>query len=118
MDALPILAAGPLAHGGDPVIPWARIVLALLLCLALAVAAILALRYRQGRPADLGALLRGLVQPPESGVMPQLRVEERLRLSATSQVVVLHWDSARYLVHIAPGGAQLLDRQAVAEAAA
>lgn len=107
--SLSVLAAasGRLGQAEGPVIPWLRIVLAFLFCIALAVAAVLWLRKRQGLPPLLAGLIATAPDGPD-----RLGIEERLRVSATSQILVLRWDGARYLVHVSGAGAQLLDRRA------
>lgn len=99
-------ATARLGQASEPAIPWLRIVFAFLFCIALAVVAVLWLRRRQGLPP----LLAGLV-PAASAGPDRLGIEERLRVSATSQILVLRWDGARYLVHVSGAGAQLLDRR-------
>ena len=111
--SLLVLAAAGARFGraADPDIPWLRIALAFLFCIALAVAAILLLRRYQGGRIDPATLLTGLVRPGPAATPRALRLEERLRLSATSQVLVLAWGGTSYLVHVGATGAQLIDRR-------
>lgn len=115
-----LVATAPraVAQAPDLSIPWARIVLGLLFCLGLVVLAILLIRQRQGLPNRLAdwrsALVAGSIRPSD-GV---LQIEQRLRITPASQVIILRCAERRYLVHLGPQGAQLLDRLADREAAA
>jgi hypothetical protein len=100
----------PLGAAPDIAVPWLRIVLALAFCLVVAFAAILVIRRRQGGSGDLRTLLNAVIRTPDETAIA-LRIDERIRLSASSQIVVLRWEGDRYLVHVAPSGAQLLDRR-------
>ncbi len=104
-----IALAASTYQSSTPAIPWARIVLAFLVCIAFAVGAILWLRARQGLPSDAKTLLGQLrLAPPAS---PQaLAVEHRLRTTATGQIVILRCGERRYLIHLCPQGAQMIDR--------
>lgn len=113
-ELLLLVATAPPAMGQAPdlSIPWARIVLGLLFCLGLVVVAIMLIRKRQGLPNRL-ADLRGAFSTSSflasEGV---LQIEHRLRLTPGSQVIILRCAERRYLVHLGPQGAQLLDRLA------
>lgn len=110
--ATPLLlaqAAPAYGQGADISIPWARIILAFLFCIAVAAGAILWLRARQGRETSLRALVDRLAGPaaPTEQV---LVVEDRLRASPTSQYLILRCGARRYLVHQTAQSAVLLDR--------
>lgn len=107
-----LLSAAPraLAQAPDLSIPWARIVLGLLFCIGLAFIAVMVIRQRQGLPISLADLRQAFAtgQPrPDSGA---LQIEQRIRLTAASQIVVLRCAERRYLVHLGNQGAQLIDR--------
>jgi len=104
------LAVPAYSQTAGPVIPWARIVIAFLVCIAFAVGAILWLRSRQGLPTDIRALFGQLGQPRASEPAEPFEIERRLRVSPTSQLFILRCGERRYLVHTGPQGAQNLDR--------
>jgi hypothetical protein len=104
------LAAPAYGQTVGPAIPWARIVVAFLVCIAFAVGAILWLRSRQGLPTDVRTLLGQLRQSKASDPQAPLLIEQRLRASPTSQFVILRCGERRYLVHTGPQGAQNIDR--------
>lgn len=103
-------AAPAYSRAADPAVPWARLILAFLLCLILAAGAILWLRARQGAPTDLRALVDGIVGAGKAAPIPELEIEERLRVSPTGQLLRVRCGVRRYLVHIGPHGASLIDR--------
>jgi hypothetical protein len=110
--AQPAVAA-QLGTASAPQVPWARIVLALLFCLALAAAAILVLQHHRGwlRFAPFGTRL------PRMAHMPRRRIEviETRRISPHGDVCLLHCQGQSYLVALGPGQALLLDRQPLTE---
>jgi len=101
-----MLATVPIGREENFAIPWARIVLALLFCLALAVAAIAVRRRRLGFSAtpSFASLLafNGAREDRE------LELLERLQLSPTSQICLIRCGHRRLLLHISAAGAQLL----------
>ena len=101
-------AGGRLATAQGPEIPWGRLSLALLFCLALAWIAILALRHHQGR-LRLDTLAKRL---PGLASLPQRNIEviESRRISPHGDVCLLQCDGQRYLVIVGPGQALLLDK--------
>ena len=111
LAAIPALLANarvPYATGPELSVPWARIAIAFLICVALAAAAIHLLRNRYGRkaaPRSFGDLLR----QTERGD-PALELEERLRITPTGQVCVIRCEGRRYLLHIGQQGCTLIDR--------
>jgi hypothetical protein len=104
---LDFLAAGAaLSYGEGPSVPWARIVLAFLLCAGLAVAAIAFLRWRTGRGAPSPFWLQMMRGAGEGE--RELELVERLSLSPTTQLVVVRWGGRKLLILASPSGAQLL----------
>lgn len=103
-------AAHAFGEKAEPVIPWARIVIAFLICIAFAVGAILWLRARQGLPNNVRKLFDPFGQGAQAGYSEPLEIERRLRVSATGQLIILRCGQRRYLVHTGPQGAQNLDR--------
>ena len=108
---LQVASDARLGQGEDLSVPWARIVLALLFCLALAVAAILIVRQKQGLGTSFDSL-RKLMEghAGQAGAATGLAIEQRLRITPASQVLVLRCEQRRYLIHVSAQGAQVLDR--------
>ena len=108
--ATPTLAQS-LAQGAEPHVSWWRVILALLLCLGLAVAGALALKYRlhgsvfsggkPGRGFNLLASLRtrtfAFTSPPR-----RLQLVELVRVNPQVTVCLLTWDGKEYLVAALP----------------
>lgn len=93
-----LLAAAPacaqtLGQGAGPEISWLRVVGALLFCLALAVGAAFALRYR----------FRGAVRLAP-GTPRRLRLVETMRLSHQSDICLLAVDGQEFLFASTPQG--------------
>ena len=109
MSALHILAAGAsLAQVEGPSVPWARIAVAFLFCIGVAVGAIAVMRRRMGHRGgfDLGRalpLLRGVPPRPR-----ELELLERLALSPTAQLAVVRHGERKLLIVTSPAGAHLL----------
>lgn len=101
-------AAQPIGQGGQFVVPWARIILSLLVCLALAVWAIAFVRRRAGAPPITG-FARFLAQAQRDQER-ELELLERLPLSAASQLCLIRCGEQRFLLHVSAAGAQLLAR--------
>lgn len=100
-------AAGTaLSYGEGPSVPWARIVLAFLLCAGLAVAAAAFLRWRTGRGAPSPFWLQ-MARGAGDG-RRELELLERLSLSPTAQLLVVRWGEKKLLILASPAGAQLL----------
>lgn len=108
VSQVPQSVVTPLSMASDIEIPWARIVLVLLLCIALAVAAAYFLRMRYGRSVSpsFAALLRS-----EAKRKPELEILERVRISPTSQICLVRCGTRRYLLHAAQQSATLIERQ-------
>lgn len=108
-------AAAETAHfagGSDPDIPWVRIILAFLFCIALAIAAIGFIRVRNGMPLmpdRLGSSIAG-VGDGTSAPSDRLQITQRLTLSPNSQVIVLKRGEQNYLLHVGANGATEIDR--------
>ena len=100
-------ATAPLAYGEGPTVPWARIVLSLLFCLALGIGAIAFLRRRSGQAAlgPIALLLQGVgpAKPRE------LELVERLALTPTSQLCLVRCNDKRILVLVSPAGAHVVE---------
>ena len=105
-----VVTAPAYGQGAEPVIPWARIVVAFLICIAFAVGAILWMRARQGMPTDVRVLFEGLRRTKTPEPQEPFEIERRLRVSPASQLFILRCGARRYLVHTGPQGAQNLDR--------
>lgn len=105
-------ARGALAYGADPAIPWGRIVLAFLLCLALALGAIAVIRARHGLAVVPPELARRLSHGTAAPVAEAERIAivQRLAVTPTSQLVVLRRGSRSYLLHLTAQGATEIDR--------
>jgi hypothetical protein len=105
--ALLAAATAPLAYGEGPTVPWARIVLSLLFCLALGVSAIVAIRRRSGHavPGPIALLFQGTGRAAPR----QLELLERLALTATSQLCLVRCGDKRLLVLVSPVGAQVIE---------
>lgn len=109
MSVLHSLAAGTaLAQAPGPSVPWARIAVAFLFCIGLAVCAIAALRWRLGHRGnlDLGRafpLLRGAKRRPR-----ELELVERLSLSPTTHLAVVRHGERKLLILTSSTGATLL----------
>lgn len=114
LDTLALVAAraAPLASGTAPSIPWARIVLAFLFCILVALAAIAFIRKRNGMPVLPADLVHRLgqgqvVAPAAAG---RLQIVQRLGVTPTSQLVVLKRGRQNYLLHLTNTGATEIDR--------
>lgn len=93
--ATPALAnAGRLGGGGDLGISLTRTVMALLLCLMLAVLAALLLK-RHGGKVDLAAIRRMAVRLP---VQRRIDVVETRRVSQHADICLLRCDGREYLI--------------------
>lgn len=104
-------SATTLAQGGSLEIPWLRIGLVLVLCIALAIAAIGFVRLRYGMPflpERLGNPVR--LQTPAPGEEERLKILERLSAGPTSQFIILARGKQRYLLHVSQQGVTEIDR--------
>lgn len=105
---LPAMAAR-LGTASPPGIPWLRIALAFLLCIALAFGAIMLLRHHQGR-LRWDALARRFSALP-TAPRRQIDVIETRRVSQHGDVCLIHCRGRAYLLAIGQGHATLLDQQ-------
>lgn len=98
--------SGPIGIPDAPGIPWLRIFLALILCIAVSVAAILALRrYGEGGlPAILKSGLKGI------STDAQLEIIETRRASVHGNICLFHYNGHAYVVAITAGGATMIDK--------
>ena len=102
-------AGNALSYGEGPSVPWARIVLAFLLCVGLAVAAIAFMRWRtgQGGPGPIWSqIVRGA-----GGGDRELEQIERLALSPTTQLFVVRWREKKLLILSSSSGAQVIGEE-------
>lgn len=110
-------SGGPaLAQGVAPDIPWVRIAVVLVLCIALAVAAIGFVRLRLGMPfLPTTWLLPFKPRLDQTVKEKRLHIVERLGVSPTSQFVVLARGKQRYLLLLTQQGATEIDRYEASE---
>ena len=102
-------ASSALAYGEGLSVPWARIVLAFLLCVGLAVAAIAFMRWRTGQGAPRPFWLQ-MGRGAGDG-QSELELLDRLALSPTTQLVAVRWGEKKLLVLASPAGAWLIDER-------
>jgi hypothetical protein len=109
-----LLSTGSLAQGSAPDIPWVRIILVMILCVGLAFVAVGFLRIRYGLPFLPDRITNPITN---AGVLPdtpeeKLVILDRLAAGPSSQFMVLGRGEKRYLVHLAQGGATVIDQYA------
>jgi hypothetical protein len=92
-----LASAQTLGQGPETVMPWWRVAAALALCLALAVGAAFALRYR----------MRGAM-PSLTPAKRRLKLVESLRLSHQVDVCLLSCEDRQFLIAATPHGAVLI----------
>jgi hypothetical protein len=107
------VAGTALSYGAGPSVPWARIILAFLLCAGLAVAAIAFLRWRAGQGGP-GTIWRQMSRGAAGG-QRELELVERLALSPNAQLMVVRWGEKKLLVLASSSGAQVLSEEAAAQ---
>lgn len=102
--AHPAVAAAParLGGGGELDFSLGRIVLSLIVCIIIAVLAILLIRQRSGR-IDLRALF-ARIEPRAA----QIRIVETRRLSPHADISVVEHGGREYLLLLQPTAAQVL----------
>ncbi len=103
-------AVGHLGGGTGIDIPIGRIVVAFLICIAIAVLAILLIRQRMGK-GDLAGWLRRVT--PRTGV---IEVVEVRRLSMHAEIGVVRHDGREYLLLLQAGSGQVLRDRALGDA--
>ena len=106
LEPLPAMAA-QLGTASSPGIPWLRIALAFLLCIALAVGAILLLRRHQGRLRGdgLSRHFAAAAHIPRR----QIAVIETRRVSQHGDVCLIHCHGHAYLLAVGQGHATVLN---------
>ena len=93
--------ASGLATGGAPEVPWLRVTISLGLCLALAAAAILALkRYRGGGTASIAGLLKGRAGLTEA----RITIIETRRIAPGASVCLVGFEGRELLLGISGQG--------------
>ena len=99
--------AGRLGGGSAPDISIIRILAALVLCALVALAVILIIRVRSGRPISLS-----WQQWPKFGGIAAARLEiiESRRISAHADVCLVRCDGRDYLLACGPGGIIVVDQ--------
>ena len=117
MTSIVLLAAAaenaPIVYADGPNIPWLRIVLVFVLCIALAVGAIGFLRVRNGLPLLPDELRMRVVQSGERSATisdERIQIVQRLSVTPSSQLVVLKRGRQNYLLHLTHTGATEIDR--------
>lgn len=102
----PVAARAPIGIPDSPGIPWLRIILVLLLCLAVSVGAIFAIRRFNGRDASplLLSKLKGISGSAEIDIV------ETRRASVHGHVCLFHCRGNAYLVAMTAGGTTLIDK--------
>lgn len=104
-------AVATIGQPSAPDIPWLRITLVLILCIALAFAAVGFLRIRYGMPFLPERLANPIkAQTVSSDKEDRLAIVERLPAGQSSQFVVLGRGKQRYLLHISQQGATVIDQ--------
>lgn len=107
--AAPALAApGRLGGGAALEVSLGRIVTALLICIIIAVLAVLLIRQRSGK-IDLAALFAKFEARPRS-----IRIVETRRLSQHADICVVRHHEREYLLLLMAGEARVLDERAFA----
>lgn len=100
-----------IAYSNGPDVPWLRIFLALCLCLALAGAAIWAMRVRYGLSVVPERLRQFVTTERGDHAAPveQLQLVQRLVVSPGHQLVLVRLGQRRYLLHLTASGATQID---------
>lgn len=99
--------AQQLGGGGAPNISLVRVFLALLVCLIVAVLAVLLLRQKiKGGALPLFSKL--------GSTTPRIKLVETRRIAPQSDLCLVQCDREEYLLLIVPGGASVLNRTPVA----
>ena len=101
-------AVGRLGGGTGVDVPVGRIIVAFLICIAIAVLAILLIRQRMGK-GDLAGWLRRV--GPRAGV---IEVVEVRRLSMHAEIGVVRHDGREFLLLVQAGSSQVLRERALA----
>jgi hypothetical protein len=108
LAAAPALAAGGRLGGGQPLeVSLGRIVAALVICIIIAVLAVLLIRQRAGK-VDLYALFGRLQARPRA-----IEVVETRRLSPHADLCVVRHSGREYLLLLLAGNARILSEEPV-----
>jgi hypothetical protein len=108
LAASPALASGGRLGGGQPLeVSLGRIVSALVICIIIAVLAVLMIRQRSGK-IDLHALLGRFQVKPRA-----IEVIETRRLSQHADICLLRHSGREYLLLLLAGDARILGEQAI-----
>jgi len=107
--AAPALAAGGRLGGGQPLeVSLGRIVAALVICIIIAVLAVLLIRQRAGK-VDLYALFGRLQTRPRA-----IEIVETRRLSPHADICVVRHSGREYLLLLLAGNARILSEEPIA----
>ena len=104
-----LIASAQIGISDPPALPWLRVILALILCLAVAVSAILFIRNAKGQSSPLAIFTRSFRAGPEK----QIEIIETRRASEQGQLCLFHYCDDAYLVLITQDGGTLLDKRAL-----
>lgn len=94
----PVLAQTTLATGSAPDIPWLRLIFSFLLCIGIAIGAVLLLRRYQRR-GGVG-LLKRLRLAGELPVADQIRIVEARRVSPSGRLCLIEFDGRQFLLSV------------------
>lgn len=109
-----LIASAQIGISDPPALPWLRIIFALILCLAVAVSAILFIRNAKGRRMPVALFARSL----RAGSEKQIEIVETRRASEQGQLCLFHYCDDAYLVLITQNGGTLLDKRSLPSEAA
>lgn len=104
-----LIASAQIGISDPPALPWLRVIFALILCLAVAVSAILFIRNAKGKRMPMTLFARSLRAGPE----PRIEIIETRRASEQGQLCLFHYCDDAYLVLITQNGGTLLDKRAL-----
>jgi flagellar biosynthesis protein FliO len=105
----PLMASPGRLGGGEPLdVSLGRIVAALLICILIAILAVLLIRQRAGR-IDLRGLFSRLELGPRA-----IEVVETRRLSPHADICLVRYDGREYLLLLLPGRARVLSEKEMA----
>lgn len=101
------VASAPIQYAEAPSVPWVRIILSLLFCVALAIAAIVFIR-RRSADGGLGQFTPFLARTNRE--QRQLELMERLPLTGTSHICLVRCGDNRFVILVSAAGAQLVEK--------
>lgn len=102
------VSAAALTSGSAPAVPWVRLLLSLMLCLALAGGAIALLRRHQR--SGLTFRLPGLLRKSALAAPARLKILETRRASQHADLCLAELDGEAYFLALTPGGVTVLNR--------